>query len=343
MMNLQENIPAQIKRRIHLIDRVIDNLLPNMYPCDYNSSDHFVEGVLDEIFYFIKDEPGFYGIDIISINDFILDYKYDELTNYFNERCIILKNYNLQESIRRILREEGYIPSPIKRRVSSDDIEEAFDHALERMGRSMNNPNSIIYIEKGTTLRTFAKFVIDEMVTYIEQDYFNDNNRIYFSDNDEDYESYHEKIRQPLLKFYGNRIKEKYNKVKTENINESTLRETKEEKISNFIGHQFDKVFNKLRLEIEYDERWDTTLYGRWYDENNDVIFHRNDWGSLFVEDCVTYKKLRRISKGVNLDVYSFNEVLLKFLNNKYMNKFDNKPLKNVNTTYSGECLGGEE
>jgi hypothetical protein len=73
---------------------------------------------------------------------------------------------NLQESIRRILREEGFIPLPIKRRVSPEDIEEAFDYALERMGGSMNNPDSIIYKEKGTTLKIFAKFVIDEMVTY---------------------------------------------------------------------------------------------------------------------------------------------------------------------------------
>ena len=107
MMNLRENISTHIKRRIHLIDKVIDNLLPNMYPCDYNSSDHFVEGVLDEVFYFFRVEPDFNGIDLISINDFILDHKYDELTDYFNEHCIVLKNDNLQESIRRILREEN--------------------------------------------------------------------------------------------------------------------------------------------------------------------------------------------------------------------------------------------
>ena len=106
-MNPQENIPVHIKRRIHLIDKVIDNLLPNMYPCDYNSSDHFVEGVLDEIFYFLGGEPDFYGIDLFLINDFILDHKYDELTDYFHDHCIVLKNDNLQESIRRILREEN--------------------------------------------------------------------------------------------------------------------------------------------------------------------------------------------------------------------------------------------
>ena len=106
-MNPQENIPLQIKRRIHLIDKVIDNLLPNMYPCDYNSSDHFVEGVLDEIIWFLVDVEELKGIERMDIENYILDYKYDELTEYFNERCIVLKNDNLQESIRRILREES--------------------------------------------------------------------------------------------------------------------------------------------------------------------------------------------------------------------------------------------
>jgi hypothetical protein len=116
---------------------------------------------------------------------------------------------NLQEHIRKVLMEEMYIPLVIRRRVSDEDIEEAFDHALDRMGNSMENPNSVIYKEKGTTLWLFAKFVIDEMVTYLEQDYFNDDNRIYFSDDD----FYYDKIRKPLLRHYGSRIKERYNEI----------------------------------------------------------------------------------------------------------------------------------
>ena len=105
-MNLQENISTRLRRRTHLLDRVIENLLPNMYPCDYNSSDHFVGGVLDEIIWFLVDVEELKGIERMDIENYILDYKYDELTEYFNERCIVLKNDNLQESIRRILREE---------------------------------------------------------------------------------------------------------------------------------------------------------------------------------------------------------------------------------------------
>ena len=85
-----------------------------MYPCDYNSSDHFVEGVLDEIRWFLVDVEELQGIERMDIENYILDYKYDELTEYFNERCIVLKNDNLQESIRRILREETDLYSNLK-------------------------------------------------------------------------------------------------------------------------------------------------------------------------------------------------------------------------------------
>ena len=116
---------------------------------------------------------------------------------------------NLQEHIRKVLREETHIPSVIRRRVSDEDVEEAFEYALDRMGGSMENPDSVIYKEKGTTLWLFAKFVIDEMVTYLEQDYFTDDNRIYFEDDD----FYYDKIRKPLLRHYGSRIKEKYYEI----------------------------------------------------------------------------------------------------------------------------------
>ena len=121
-MNLRENIPTNIKRRTHLIDRVIHIMLQNMYPCDYNSSDHFVEGVLDEIRWFLLDVEELQGIERADIENYILDYKYDELTNYFNEHCIVLKNDNLQESIRRILREDKDYTKLLKSIIDTSDI-----------------------------------------------------------------------------------------------------------------------------------------------------------------------------------------------------------------------------
>jgi len=160
---------------------------------------------------------------------------------------------NIKESIRRILSEETQIPSVIRRRVSSDDIEEAFEFALEQNADSMNNPRSIIFKEKEhTTLRLFSKFVIDDMVTHIEQESFNDDNRIYFSDNEEDTEKYHEQIRKPLLKHYGKRIKERYNEVKSDNINESDknkiwlLRRLETQDIKYYLNEQIDSLTDQI-------------------------------------------------------------------------------------------------
>jgi hypothetical protein len=123
-MSKKTEIPLQLKRRTHLLDRVIDNLLPNMYPCDYNSSDHFVIGVLDEIIWFLVDVEELRGVERTDIDDYIFDYKYDEITNYFNERCGDTKKDNLQESIRRILREETELPSYIRRRVNMEELDD---------------------------------------------------------------------------------------------------------------------------------------------------------------------------------------------------------------------------
>jgi hypothetical protein len=49
------------------------------------------------------------------------------------------------------------------------------------------------------------------MVRLLEQDLFTDGNRIYF-DIEEDF--YRDKIRKPLLRYYGSRIKERYNEIK---------------------------------------------------------------------------------------------------------------------------------
>jgi len=123
-MRLEKNIPIHLKRRIILLDRVINNLLPmhHMYPCDYRSSDHFVEGVLDEIRWFLIDVEELRGIERSDIENYIFDYKYDELTDYFNERCIVLKNDYIGESVIKVLKEE--LKSKFfRRRINIDDVD----------------------------------------------------------------------------------------------------------------------------------------------------------------------------------------------------------------------------
>lgn len=87
MLKEESEIPVEVRRRVAIIDNVINIMLPDMSPCDYNSADHFVEGILDEIIWYLIDSKELKGIERVDIENYILGYKYDELTDYFNERC----------------------------------------------------------------------------------------------------------------------------------------------------------------------------------------------------------------------------------------------------------------
>jgi hypothetical protein len=101
--NINENktVPVELKRRLHLIDRLINLMLPNMYPCDYDNEETFVRGVIDEIYWLWHDEDyGVHDLNFGDVSDFILDYKREELSEYYNERC----GDNLSEQIKKVLR-----------------------------------------------------------------------------------------------------------------------------------------------------------------------------------------------------------------------------------------------
>ena len=201
-MNLQENISTRLRRRTHLLDRVIDNLLPNMYPCDYNSSDHFVEGVIDEIRWFLLDVEELQGIERADIVYYIIDYKYDELTEYFNERCIVLQNDNLQETIKRILREESKPALMIRRRVPYDDLEREFSESLDMSSNMLRNTNK----DDGSimSLNRFIDVTISILMDGIHYELY--------STMPEDSQWYGEAI-ESLKDYYKDRIKSRYKKL----------------------------------------------------------------------------------------------------------------------------------
>jgi hypothetical protein len=102
-MNLQENINRikqvmgvinesqysnNLKRRVHILDSLIDNLLPNMYPCDYNDEDDFFTGVYHELHHLIEDEQyGLENLDRRDMIEYIYENKQDEIREYYRERC----------------------------------------------------------------------------------------------------------------------------------------------------------------------------------------------------------------------------------------------------------------
>jgi hypothetical protein len=163
---------------------------------------------------------------------------------------------DLQETIRKELRKEGGIPLVIKRRVKPSDIEEAFDYALEENALCVTNPNCSLY--RDDSFWVFSKFVIDDMVTLFEQEYFSNEDRIYFSDNEEDYKYYHKEIRQPLINYFWNRMKKKHETVLKkrgslkEEIGQNNYMDEVSKKINlvrKFIKSSYPE-FNKDEVEI---------------------------------------------------------------------------------------------
>jgi len=121
---------------------------------------------------------------------------------------------NLKESIRRILREESNIPKVIARRVTLDELDKIFERSLDENTEDYENPLSIMY---GASYKTFAKFVIDIMISELEGNF----DIPYINDEDE----YIKKYREPLLRHYAPIIKDRYMDITSNNVDESVLRE----------------------------------------------------------------------------------------------------------------------
>ena len=115
------------------------------------------------------------------------------------------------------------------------------------------------------------------------------------------------------------------------------LRETKEEKIRSFLFTRFDRIFNELNLVILYDKKFVNTMYGKWFNEEEEEVFHRNDWGILWVSDCTTYRKLRSYSSSLLLDLSEFEILLKEYLNERYGDKFKGKIIRKIGDQYN--CL----
>ena len=205
-MNPKKNIPVHIKRRIRSMDKVINNMLPNMYPCDYYSAEHFIVGLLEEMRWFLIDNEELRNINRGSIEDYIQEYMYDELTEYYNEQCMGSKDDNIQESIRRILREETINFTMILRRVPYDDLEREFEESLD-MASDMMSRYIKIHVGNVMNLKRFIDVATSILMDGIHHELY--------STLPEDIQWYDE-VKEILRKYYKDRIKVRYRKLMSE-------------------------------------------------------------------------------------------------------------------------------
>ena len=78
---------SSIKRRLHIIEKVLDNLMESMYVCDFDSVNHFMNGVIYEAGIYFDDVDDFQGMDKGDFLEFLENNFEDEIHNYYLERC----------------------------------------------------------------------------------------------------------------------------------------------------------------------------------------------------------------------------------------------------------------
>jgi hypothetical protein len=78
---------ASIKRRLKGVQIFLDNLMETMYPCDYDSVNHFMSGVISEARTYFNDVDDFQGMDKSDFLETLETHFEDEIYNYYLERC----------------------------------------------------------------------------------------------------------------------------------------------------------------------------------------------------------------------------------------------------------------
>ena len=85
MMGINESeVPNSIKRRISQIQQILNVVLDNSYPTDFDSAEHFTLGIMKEVFDYLLEEEQLERA--VSMLEFIKEYFEDDIKNYYNER-----------------------------------------------------------------------------------------------------------------------------------------------------------------------------------------------------------------------------------------------------------------
>jgi len=237
---------------------------------------------------------------------------------------------NLKESIKRILREETDIPLKIRRRILPKLIENAFQTALDDNTLLKTKPGSMLH---KASFITFANFVIDDMVEYMEDQINMDGNSYYYGNDD----AYIEEIRNPLLKHYGDRIKKRYDDIVRGDVFESVLEEETNPIVRKLFrrggADKFNEIFESGLEAIanRYIKNKD-----KWYSMTLKT-FRESVIPFVIVDLCTTYEDV--CTSG------DFYEQTLDFLMNNYSDRIKEKweEINNINESVLKENRKSKE
>lgn len=106
------------------------------------------------------------------------------------------------------------------------------------------------------------------------------------------------------------------------------IMESDSTKVKSILYPIFEKTFNQYTISVDEDG------YVRWLKEDiedpeEDMPFHKNSWGRLWVEDCDAYKKLLSHARLLAMEEKELKSYLIDYLNQRYESEFSiTNPIK---------------
>ena len=171
-MNLQENkLPLIIRRRLHELNEIFDDLLKTEYAphkiCIYSNSheliEHITYSVINEHIYYMYfehiDDTSEEWESLYRVMENYLVKKYGDKLEKYYERMCENRNTNLDESIKRILiQETGGVDPFIRRRIDLKKFRELFGQGKTYMFYESDTPEEFKWKLVTATLENYLYY-----------------------------------------------------------------------------------------------------------------------------------------------------------------------------------------
>jgi hypothetical protein len=76
------------KRKLSVVDQVIDTVVEQMYSCDYEDANEFFEGVVYDMSWLVRNSDfGLNDVEWLDVYDYLNEFKKEEILQYYTDRC----------------------------------------------------------------------------------------------------------------------------------------------------------------------------------------------------------------------------------------------------------------
>lgn len=168
-INESLDIRPEMRRRIKNLERLVNAILPNLYTCDYQDANNFVQGVADELYWlYLEEEYGLKVLNFEEISHFVFNYMNDELIEYYEDRCgDIMESKNMTK---KVLKENKKLPSFFTRRIDHHKFEKMMRKGIPYIFYDSNSLEEFKYKLVEATLENYIHYKYDINIDELPQE-----------------------------------------------------------------------------------------------------------------------------------------------------------------------------